>query len=353
MFRTAQGMERQGRWMEASTMFRKILQQDPHDAHSHLALARLEARRELKRRMVAHPPSYQRYGYPNHDTTMTNNATTTTSSTSYHWNSPTTYNATDSQHTQTLPSMTNKAQEAFMRGTTACPNSVHLWQAWAVFEETCGDVDRARELYEQALRIDSHNPYVCHAYGLMEKKLGNTLQARQLFERALEKQSTAALVCSLGELFIFQEEFKLARDVYARHLLRVETEKDKTEVYLASAWLEERYFNNYDRALELIHLALAQSPGSSLANVALARLEGRIQRRSTNKGWSGNDATARRLANACIDIQKGYRSPSDPNDGRLFNAWANIEVKSRRLSAARKILMKGMEIYPKDASVSS
>jgi tetratricopeptide (TPR) repeat protein len=311
MFHTAKDMERQGRWAEALGMYEKILRKDPSDAHTHLALARLEARRELKSRL--HAPSR------NTNTTVDH----------------------------IMP--TSKAQRAFEKGTVACPKSVHLWQAWAVFEESCGNVDRARELFQQALNIDEHNPFACHAYGLMEKKLGNTTKARQLFEQALEKKSTAALVCSLGELLIANDDFKLTRDLYVRHLLRLETERENTEVYLASAWLEERYFNDYRRALELIELALAYSPGSSLANVALARLEGRIQKRKGK--WTGRDATRRRVANACIDIEKGLRRPSDPNDGRLFNTWANIEVKSSRYSAARKILKKGMQMHPNDHSL--
>jgi tetratricopeptide (TPR) repeat protein len=309
MFHTAKDMERQGRWTEALGMYEKILRKDPNDAHTHLALARLEARRELKSRL--HSPSS--------NTTVDH----------------------------IMP--TSNAQRAFEKGTEACPQSVHLWQAWAVFEESFGNVDRARELFLQALKIDADNPFACHAYGLMEKKLGNTNKARQLFEQALEKKSTAALVCSLGELLIANKDFKFARDLYVRHILRLQTEREKTEVYLASAWLEERYFNDYPRALALIQLALAYSPGSSLVNVALARLEGRIQKRKGK--WTGKDATRKRLANACIDIEKGHQTPSDPNDGRLFNTWANIEVKSRRYSAARKILKKGMEMHPNDHSL--
>jgi tetratricopeptide (TPR) repeat protein len=316
MFHTAKDMERQGRWAEALGMYEKILRKEPNDAHTHLALARLEARRELKSRL--HSPS--------RNLTINNTATTV-----YH----------------IMP--TSNAQRAFEKGIEACPKSVHLWQAWAVFEESCGNVDRARELFQQALHIDADNPFACHAYGLLEKKLGNKTKARQLFEQALEKKSTAALVCSLGELLIANNDYKLTRDLYVRHVLRLETEREKTEVYLACAWLEERYFNDYRRALELIELALVYSPGSSLVNVALARLEGRIQKRKGK--WTGKDATRKRLANACIDIEKGHQRPSDPNDGRLFNTWANIEVKSRRYSAAQKILKKGMQMHPNDHSL--
>jgi tetratricopeptide (TPR) repeat protein len=306
MFRVAKGMERQGRWREASTMFEKILLKDHKDAYTHLALARLEARRERNDQ-------------------LRNNSTTIS---------------------------LNKAQRAFLEGTTACPTSVHLWQAWAIYEESCGNTDRARELFQQALNLDKYNPYACHAFGLMEKRMGNTTHARDLFTQALVSQSTAALVCSMGELMIANKEFKASRDLYARHLLRLETDKDRTEVYLASSWLEERYFANYGRAEELIQLALIHSPGSSMAQVALARLEGRNQKRNSKNGWSEKDATVRRLANACISIEKGTNTAANPVDGRLFNAWANIEVKSRRFEAARKILKKGTEMYPNDHSVS-
>jgi Tfp pilus assembly protein PilF len=109
-------LEKQGKWREASDTYRSILEEDPRDSHSHLGYARLEARRS-------------------------------TNSTS--------------------------ARQAFQTGTVLCPDSVHLWQAWAMYEHSCGKEERARALFEQALTLDDRNPYVCHAYGLMEKKLGN------------------------------------------------------------------------------------------------------------------------------------------------------------------------------------
>jgi tetratricopeptide (TPR) repeat protein len=318
MFRTGKTMERQGRWVEASTMFEKILEKAPRDAHSHLALARLEARREPKFRIKGPKEACEE-------------------------GSTTAVNAVG------VPS---KAQAAFVTGTAACPESVHLWQAWAVYEESRGNFFRARELFREALTLEPYNSHVCHAYGLMEKRLGNETKATELFQRALTKNSTAALVCSLGEILIVTGEFKNARDLYARNLLRLRTEKDRIEVYLASAWLEERYFQSNKRAKELLQFALLLSPGSSLANVALARLEGRIQRRSNKNDLSGNKATAKRLANACNEIEKGNQRPSDPTDGRVFNALASLKVKSRRYTVAREVLKRGMELYPLDHAVS-
>lgn len=318
MFRKAKTIERQGRWKEALNMFQAILEIAPLDAYSHLALARLEARREPKVRAKG------KQLVSGEDDTFT----------------------TDSV------GATSKARAAFETGTMACPNSVHLWQAWAVYEDSRGKFSKARDLFQDALSLDPYNSHVCHAYGLMEKKLGNETKARDLFERALSKHSTAALVCSLGEILIFNGEFKTARDLYAKHLQLLKVEKDRIEVYLASAWLEERYLHNYTRAQELLQSALSLNPSSSLANVALARLEGRMQRRSNKKGLSGNKATKKRLVSVCNKIENSNRRPSDPTDGRVFNALASLHVKSHRYDEACSILRKGMELYPLDHAVS-
>lgn len=288
LFQKAKTMERSGQWREASELLEEILQDDPTDAHSHLALARLEARRE-------------------------------------HFNSP-----------------DSKARSAFERGTRDCPNNVHLLQAWARYEESCRNMTRAEELFEQALVLDPWNPYACHAYGLMEKRLGNTRRAEELWQKALEKKSTAALVCSLGDLWMAQKKYTQTQELYESHLMKIQTERERTEVYLAWAWLEEKYLNSWERAEELIQLALLQSPGNSRALVALSRLE---ERRD-----GGNTVGAkRRLASACLQQQE--RRQDGASDGRLFNAWAHLEVKARKLPAARKILLQGMKQFPRDQSL--
>jgi tetratricopeptide (TPR) repeat protein len=266
-------------------LLRDILDTDPIDAHSYLALARLEAKRQAD------------------------------------------------------PCIT---REAFSNGTIACPDSVHLWQAWAVHEDTIGNTDKARELFETALLLDSTNPYVCHAFGLLNRKQGNDTRAMQLWNEGLLKTSTAALVCSLGELLIAKKLLGEARELYTAHVGKLDSEREKIEVYLAASWLEERYFKNFDKAEELIKSSLICSPTSSLAQVALARLEGR--RRQRHEGAEIGKATVRRLASACmVDNDKAMHS-----DGRVYNAWANIEVKSRRFAAARKILRQGLEKFPSD-----
>lgn len=335
MFQQAKGLERKGQWNLACQKLEQILEWDPHDAHSHLALARLQARREANTYLANKGGNSNTIEAPQLESTHPQSTVSACTG-----------------------STTTAAQQAFQRGTDLCPNSVHLWQAWAVYEEqNRNNIELATELYERAMQIDSHNPYVCHAYGLMLKnKCQQPAQAQVLWERALTQTSTAALVCSVGELLIAQKLYDRARDLYTTHLPKLSSPKDKTEVYLASAWLEERYCQNYGRAHQLLQMALEFCPSSSLAHVALARLEGRG---ATNK--DSKRATVRRLASACMmDAIEATRKPNDernqtkrrPQDGRVFNAWAHLEVQDRKYEKARKILAHGIARYPKDPMVS-
>jgi tetratricopeptide (TPR) repeat protein len=180
--------------------------------------------------------------------------------------------------------------------------------------------------------------------------MGEISRAAELFASALTAHSTAALVCSLGELLISQGKLNETRSLYSQHLEKLTKEKDRIEVYLASAWLEERYFHDVERAKALLNVALELNPGSSLANVALARFEGRMQQRNTD-GSASHNATAKRLEDACKQIEQSDSLPHDPTDGRVFNALAQIEVKAKRFRNAREVLQRGMLKYPKDHAV--
>ena len=358
LFQRAKKLERQGHWSKATGIYHEILERDPHDSYSYLALARLYARR--------------------------------------------------GQHAQ--------AQETFQQGTTACPKSIHLWQAWAVQQQTAQHWEHAQQLFEQALALDPNNPYVCHAYGLFHKNcLQNTEKAQQLWQRALQKHSTAALVCSLGESWIAQGHFADARNLYVQHAPHVRSAREQTEIYLALAWLEERYLHAPENARTWIHTALQANPSSSVAQVAMARLEGRlhIQRQqqrqlesttNTDSSRSPVGATVRQLKQAVrteqdpnapsASLSNSTRTsaalpeasspaplasatdsvttkkkesnlqqsalPQDPKsrehhsrkrrhkDGRVYNAWAKIEVQAKRYQQARKILRQGLQRHKRD-----
>jgi tetratricopeptide (TPR) repeat protein len=384
MFQTAKTIERQGRWGEAFTLLEEILVINPKDSHSHLAIARLEARRELK---------ITRYNNGSQQKQIQSEC--------------------QSEESTTTDDSKTKAQIAFEKGVTACPRSVFLLQGWAIYEsqqQSLGSYDRARELFERALELEPYNTYVCHAYSIMEKKLGNTDKAVSLLKKALNApygKVTAALVCSLGEFYVAEGNLTSARDLYKYHLdhatgsnivvsqpqqrsrqKHLPTEKDRVEVYLAAAWLEERNFGELHKARDLLNKALTISPTSSLANVALARLKGRISAtasatatagfsRAKTKKANRHDitevatmATKKQLATICAELHKqGLQSKKEEEqyqlrfnssssstskssrtneDGRVFNALASLEVKQRNFKEARDVLQKGMDLYPLD-----
>ena len=119
LYDRARALEKRGLWNEASRLLNAILRTDPTDARSHLALARLESRRE--------------------------------------------------RGAETR----GRARSAFRAGTQRCPDSVHLWHAWAMHERGEGKAERARELLEKALELDPWNGYVCHSYGMVELEGGD------------------------------------------------------------------------------------------------------------------------------------------------------------------------------------
>jgi len=307
MFQTAKAKEKAGRWKEAANLFREILSLDHTDAHTHLALAQLEAKQERS--------LWQRPSDRNDEANGYNNS--------------------------------SQARNAFEVGSHQCPDSVHIWQAWARYEaESCQDIVRARELFNKALEVEYSNPYVCHSFGLMEKRRGNVKVAKKLWEQGLKKQPTAALVCSLAEHFIEEKKIKEARDVYQSYLTQVKGERQITEIYLASAWLEERYFRNFKRAKELMELALVANPNNGRVHVALARLDGRRDRRQNKSG----KAAARTHLYKAIESSES-KEWEGAADGRLFNALAKVEVKSRKFNEAKQILKRGMKRFPHDINL--
>ena len=147
---------------------------------------------------------------------------------------------------------------------------------------------------------------------------------------------------------IKEEKLDEARELYITNLKLMKSERETAEVHLAAAWLEEKYFGNGKEAIKLIQMALSKSPSNSRLQVALARLESRMHRR---KDRPGKEAARKRLSDLCIQIEKD--KVTKPDNGRLFNAWANLEVKAGRLEAARTILQRGRELFPNDSNVST
>jgi tetratricopeptide (TPR) repeat protein len=239
-----------------------------------------------------------------------------------------------------------------------------------------GNTSKARQLLQTALDLDPHNGYVCHAYGLLEHTMGEHSKAKQLWQEGLVYQPSAALVCSLGEMYVASGDFHSARELYATYLPKLSNGRERTEVYLAAASLEERVYNDVEKASELLRRACAEGGGGGggaegglmdgRAYVALARL-------GTSGGLVNDRVVKKRLKEICMRQLKHYEDNKEGltndnggggggnerkttktkiifpvTDGRLFNAWAKMESKSGNLSEARQILRQGIELYPRD-----
>jgi len=393
MFRQAKEMERCGQWHKASKLLRKILSIDPFDSYSHLALARLESRRERSVSIAKITTttktmtSKQQNPQGGNDEHQINAHTITPLSIlsqqiSYNNNSTT----------------QSKAREAFYNGSKKCPDSIHIWQAWAIHEQSLGEIENARYLFRRALLLDESNSYACHSFGLLEQRLYNLDLAMELWERPLKSKyrwkCTAALVCSLGKLYEMKGRHNDARDLYMRHVIRIQSEREKSEVYLNAAWLEENHFKNLNRAKELLLLALRVSPGNSRAEVAIARLEGRrrINSKAQNlrlsssvpsignlngnrgngkmkkkEGGGGkkdilrmkNEVVKQVMKELCLAQEKdgggsgesSKNASSEVRDGRLFNAWADLELEEGNFMEGRRVLRRGMQLFPFDHSL--
>ena len=331
LYSQARSLEKRGVWREASQILESILELDPTDAHSYLALARLESRREngskLRRSSLA--------DYSNDEITL------------------------DGKVLPLHASQSNfrNASHIYEVGTTFCPDSVHLFHSWAMHENSLGNIDKARSLLDKALEIDEWNGYVCHSYGLIEVKQGNLTHARQLFQRGLTYQPSSTLVCSLGDLYVTIGHPRSAQELYSTYIPLLKNERERMEVYLAASSLEERVFFDIEKASDLLKEALMSgNVQDSRAYVALARL-------GTSGGLVDDTVIKKRIQEICLkqwheftrrsngkgSSGKGGRSQVafPVRDGRLFNAWAKIEAKSN-LNEARKILRRGIRMYAKD-----
>jgi len=346
LYSQAKSYEKQGKWKEATKLLYDILDIEPKDSHSYLALAKLQSRRDrglivggsgggksegrVKEGEIEIKDSTQ------HDLDISLVQTKAT--------------------TKQQPQYKN-ARQIFQIGTTNCPKSIHLWHAWGMYELSLSNPHKASKLFNKALEIDPYNGYVNHALGSLEVQYNNNYKrGEECYLKGLQQQPSAALVCSLGELYIKNNTPDKAQSLYAKYIPKLYNEREKIEVYLAASSLEERVYNNIDKASQLLKEALEPAGGGkdssgtivhdSRAYIALARL-------GTSNGLVDDTTVKKRLKEICIKQLKHHKHTNKSlrrfpvKDGRLFNAWAKLESKTN-LIEARKILGRGMKMYPKD-----
>lgn len=336
LYNEAKAHIQQQRTTDAKKILRRIVHQiDPYDAHSYLALAKLISREET--------------------TAMKQHVSV----------------AGDGVNTANTTTSTTTARHVFRRGTKNCPTSIHLWHGWAMHERFLGNITGAMSLLSKALSIDPTNGYVCHAYGLLEMELlrftttanATTIYAtatndtynnnndyhnqrikrvEQLWSTGLQHEPSAALACSLGQLYEKTNRPDMARHIYITTLPRLQSERERVEVCLAASSLMENVYNNVEEASKLLMKAFEDGHGGvrvvsdSRAYVALARL-------GLSTGLVEDKVVIKRLR----DITRSSIIFPVKN-GRLFNVWARLESRSNNIVEARRVLQLGLNAYPND-----
>eukprot|EP01039_Chlorochromonas_danica_P005073 gene5073-5572_t len=304
MFQRASFLMKKGDNIVAKKLLKRCLELNQYDAHSWLALARLEAR-------TGH---------------------------------------------------LGDAAQTFQTAVTHCPNNIHLLHAWGHFEQKHGTLEKARDCWSKAMKIDPLNAYVGHALCLLEQRLGNHDRAREILWKLVRAKPTSALCVALSDHERRRGELHLAKQVLLDGLERCREEKDK--IYLALAWLEETMFNNISLALDYIQKALHEEErsGSVRAHVAKASLLLRNQevekaketlRNAThliaNDGQHYTMLSTIELETGNIDearrvIEEG--AAKFPGDQFLLQRWGSFEAKYGNVSTARSLFEKSVLIQP-------
>ena len=351
LYSQAKSYEKQGKWKEATKLLYDILSIEPNDSHSYLALAKLQSRRD--RGLIVGGGSSGGVG----EGREVKEGEIEDSSTQQHDLDISLVQTKSTTTTKQQKPQYKNARQIFQAGTTNCPKSIHLWHAWGMYELSLSNPHKASELFTKALEIDPYNGYVNHALGSLELQYNNnSKRGEECYLKGLQQQPSAALVCSLGELYIKNNTPDKAQSLYTKYIPKIYNEREKIEVYLAASSLEERVYNNIDKASQLLKEALEPAGGGkdsggtivhdSRAYVALARL-------GTSNGLVNDTTVKKRLKEICIKQLKHHKHTNKSlrrfpvKDGRLFNAWAKLESKTN-LQEARKILGRGMKMYPRD-----
>lgn len=329
LFSQAKLAERTGHYEKARHLLHQCLDLNSRDAHSWLALARLEAR--LSNSNLHSIASDNTPSLPNVDTIKDNDSSAT-----LHEN----YTDTSLQTPTTKKDFLRRlmvARRTFEQGLFHCPDNLHLLHAWAVHEYRSGDRQRARNLFSQALRIDPGNTYVSHSWGLLEQRVGNIQRARDLYARSAAQRPSAEICVSWAVLEGRDGRIDTARRIFKQAVAAAEASTNPSSLgnaFREWATMEER-LGDFPRARDLLSKAIAAHPTNSSAYVALAKLEAR----------RGDAARAVDLVRAAADV-----APNPP--ASVYIAWGHIEwTTCCRPDEARAIFLRGIQRHPRDPAL--
>lgn len=296
------------------------------------------------------------------------------------------------------------ARRIFHDGVSASVKNPFLLQAWGVFEEREGKLERAKGLYEAALRADeghcaswvalglwearygrdaykarecfrtgaegsdgSHNYYIWHVWGVLERSLGEVDEARRLFQKGVDinpaNGSTYVVWAALEE-----EEGNYAEAIALFEKAEKASPKNVHALIAHAAAIERGPEKDLEKARSLLTRALRVKRRDASVFQAAGALEMRLgdheaARKLFQAGvtaasrhapvwlaWAVMEERVGNLARAREVFQEGvWANPNSRDVGRLWNAWAGLERRAGRIPAARKLFGHGLRAAPDSA----
>jgi len=171
-------------------------------------------------------------------------------------------------------------------------------------------------MYEEALRFCGDNPFVLQAYGVFQQKQGDLRRAMDLFDAAIKhgpKHSAAWLAKA-------QLLWELGRKREARECFQTAVSSNPTNEVLWHAWgVAEKRDGNFGVARKLLRKATEINPRNSFCWHAWAVME-------------------QELANADLAVQLYQNAlKAFPNSSHTYQAWALLEKERGHWDVAFKV----------------
>ncbi|KAJ3190170.1 Crooked neck-like protein 1 [Gaertneriomyces sp. JEL0708] len=201
------------------------------------------------------------------------------------------------------------------------------YMKYAKWEESLGEMDRARSIYERALDVDHTSQLLWLRYAEMEMKHKNINRARNIFDRAV---TILPRVDAFWYKYVYLEELldniAGARQVFERWMKWEPVE----EAWMAYVKLEQRY-KELDRARDIFRRFVGVHPLPKNW-IKWAKFEESV----------GKIDIAREIYEQCIETLG-----DEHIDQNVYVSFAKFETRQKELERARAIYKYALEKLPK------
>lgn len=259
---------------------------------------------------------------------------------------------------------TTAARAIYEEGLKWCGENSFVLQAYGVFEQKNGDLRKAMELFDAAIKQGPRHSASWLAKAQLLWELGRKREARECFQTAVQSNTDNEVLWHAWGV----AEKRDGNFGVARKLLRKATEINPRNSFCWHAWaVMEQELRNQDLAVDLYQNALKAFPNSSHTYQAWACLEKErgnwdlafslfrsgIEKRPWDGGAYQPYALALKergeMASAMEVFQKGLLE--DPYHCPLYQAFGMLLAELGRVDAARVIFERGTTTNPRGRHV--